>query len=63
MDTKGAHLILSNSDPKNHEQKDDFFDELYYGYNIQRVPAKRNINSKTSRRGEIQELIIRNYSN
>lgn len=63
MDNKGAHLILSNSDPKNHNLKDDFFDKLYYGYNIERVPAKRNINSKTSRRGEIQELIIRNYSN
>lgn len=62
MDTKGAHLILSNSDPKNHDQTDDFFDKLYYGYNIERVPAKRNINSKTSQRGEIQELIIRNYS-
>jgi DNA adenine methylase len=61
MDTKGAHLILSNSDPKNHDQTDDFFDKLYYGYNIERVPAKRNINSKTSQRGEIQELIIRNY--
>ena len=62
MDKKGAQLILSNSDPKNHDQKDDFFDKLYYGYNIERVPAKRNINSKTSRRGEIKELIIRNYS-
>ena len=62
MDRRGAHLILSNSDPKNHDEKDDFFDKLYYGYNIERVPAKRNINSKISRRGEIQELIIRNYS-
>ncbi len=63
MDNKGANLILSNSDPKNHDTNDNFFDEMYHGYNIERVPAKRNINSDTSRRGEIKELIIRNYSN
>ncbi|MBP1945626.1 DNA adenine methylase [Methanobacterium petrolearium] len=61
MDQNGSNLILSNSDPKNHDINDNFFDELYNGYNIQRVLAKRNINSKTSRRGEIKELIIRNY--
>ncbi|OPX59976.1 MAG: DNA adenine methylase [Methanobacterium sp. PtaB.Bin024] len=61
MDQKGSNLILSNSDPKNHDVNDNFFDELYEGYNIQRVLAKRNINSKTSGRGEIKELIIRNY--
>jgi DNA adenine methylase len=62
IDTKGAHLILSNSDPKNHDKNDNFFDELYQGYNIERIPAKRNINSKISRRGEIKEIIVRNYS-
>jgi len=62
MDKNGAYLILSNSDPKNHDLNDNFFDELYSGYNIERVPAKRNINSNTSRRGEIMELIIRNFS-
>ncbi|NYB51946.1 MAG: DNA adenine methylase [Methanobacteriaceae archaeon] len=61
MDEKGSNLILSNSDPKNHDINDNFFDELYAGYNIERVLAKRNINSKTSGRGEIKELIIRNY--
>ncbi len=61
MDLKGAYLILSNSDPKNHDPEDNFFDELYSGYKIDRVPAKRNINSNTSSRGEIKELIIRNF--
>ncbi len=61
MDSKGAYLILSNSDPKNHDLEDNFFDELYQGYEIHRVPAKRNINSNTSSRGEIKELIIRNF--
>ncbi len=61
MDKKGAYLMLSNSDPKNIDENDDFFDELYTNYNINRLSAKRNINSKTSKRGEINELIITNY--
>lgn len=58
---KGAFLILSNSDPKNVDKKDNFFDDLYKNYNINRITAKRNINSKTSKRGEINELIITNF--
>jgi DNA adenine methylase len=61
MDSKGAYLVLSNSDPKNHDLGDNFFDELYNGYEIDRVQAKRNINSNTASRGEIKELIIRNF--
>jgi DNA adenine methylase len=61
MDSRGAYLILSNSDPKNNNPADNFFDELYRGYRIDRVPAKRNINSNTASRGEIKELIIRNF--
>lgn len=61
MGNKGAFLILSNSDPKNVDKEDDFFDELYKNYNINRITAKRNINSKTSKRGEINELIITNF--
>ncbi|HEC91739.1 MAG TPA: DNA adenine methylase [Candidatus Atribacteria bacterium] len=61
MDKKGAYLILSNSDPKNENPNDDFFDKLYFKYNIERVPAKRYINCDASKRGEINELIIRNY--
>ncbi|MGF7117997.1 DNA adenine methylase [Methanobacterium oryzae] len=61
MDKKGAYLMLSNSDPKNEDIDDDFFDELYRGHNIERVPAKRHINCDASKRGEINELIITNY--
>lgn len=63
MDKKGAYLMLSNSDPKNEDINDNFFDELYKGHNIERVPAKRHINCDASKRGEINELIITNYSN
>lgn len=61
MDRRGAYLIQSNSDPKNENPEDDFFDNLYKGFIIERVPAKRFINCDASRRGEINELIIRNY--
>jgi DNA adenine methylase len=61
MDQRGSYLILSNSDPKNENPDDDFFDELYQDYNIERVAAKRNINSDKWGRGTINELIVRNY--
>ena len=37
--------MLSNSDPKNSNPSDDFFDSMYSGYNIDRVKARRSINS------------------
>ena len=61
IDRRGAQVMLSNSDPKNEDPDDLFFDTLYSGYPIDRVPAKRAINSKGERRGEISELIITNY--
>jgi len=61
LDGKGAKLILSNSDPKNEDENDNFFDVLYSDFIIDRVLAKRMINSKSSGRGEIYELIITNY--
>ena len=57
----GAKLMLSNSDPKNTDESDNFFDDLYSGFNIKRVNAKRMINSNASKRGEITELLITNY--
>ncbi|MCF7805480.1 MAG: DNA adenine methylase [Candidatus Marinimicrobia bacterium] len=63
MNKRGAKQILNNSDPKNENASDEFFDELYAGESItiERVPAKRFINSDASGRGEINELIIYNY--
>ena len=61
MDEKGAYLILSNSDPKNEDMNDDFFENLYKKFNIDRIPAKRNINSNKLKRGDINELFITNY--
>ncbi|MEY8000927.1 DNA adenine methylase [Clostridium sp. Mt-5] len=61
MDAKGAKVMLSNSDPKNLDEKDTFFDELYSNFNIKKVYSKRNINSVGNRRGKITELLIINY--
>ena len=54
-------VLLSNSDPKNTVPEDDFFDDLYSGFTIDRVEANRAINSNPDRRGAITELLIRNY--
>lgn len=56
----GALQMLSNSDPTNYAD-DPFFDDLYRGYNINRILAKRMINAKADGRGEIHELLITNY--
>jgi len=60
LDAKGAKLMLSNSDPKNEDPNDNFFDELYSDFIIERVLAKRMINCKGEKRGVIRELIITN---
>ena len=61
LDGVGAKIMLSNSDPKNEKHDDSFFDDLYSDYFIERVPAKRMINSNGAGRGNINELIITNY--
>ncbi len=61
LDRKGARLMLSNSDPKNENPNDEFFDELYAGYNIRRVMMPRNINSDARKRNAITELLVMNY--
>jgi len=60
-DKKHAKLMLSNSDPKNVDPDDDFFDSIYEKFHITRVPARRLINCDGSKRGEIQEIIVTNY--
>ena len=57
MDKKGVIQLLSNSDTG----QDRFFDDLYKDFEIQRIGARRNINSKADSRGCINELLIRNY--
>ena len=57
----GAKLMLSNSDPRNENPQDSFFEELYAGFSIHKVLASRRINSNGAKRGPITELLITNY--
>jgi len=54
-------IMLSNSDPKNTDKHDNFFEHLYSGYRIERLKAKRMINCVASKRGEITEILVMNY--
>lgn len=45
LDALGHTWILSNSDVKGKNENDNFFDDLYSDFNIQRVDARRNINA------------------
>lgn len=61
MSERGARVLLSNSDPRNADPNDDFFDRIYSGFFIRRVKAARFINSNASARGKINELLISSY--
>ncbi len=61
MSLKGVKVMLSNSNPKNVNENDDFFVDLYDGFNLNEVLANRNINSKADGRKAISELLITNY--
>lgn len=60
INATGAKIVLSNSDPKNVNPEDTFFDDLYKAYSIRRVSACRMISSNADNRGKINELIISN---
>lgn len=60
LNKKNAKLLLSNSDPKNENIDDDFFDELYKKFYIKRVSSQRVINSKGTNRGKITEILVSN---
>jgi DNA adenine methylase len=57
----GAKILVSNSDPKNVDPSDNFFDKIYSERQIKRVEATRMINSKSDARGKIKELLISNF--
>ena len=62
LDKKGAKLLMSNSDPKNTDDTDSFFDNLYDGYNIKRVYTHRLISSINSvRNNKVSEILVSNF--
>ena len=58
---KGIKQMLSNSDPKNNDPNDNFFDDIYRDFTISRIPARRMISSDASKRVAINEIIVTNY--
>lgn len=58
-----ALFIASNSDPKDVNPQEEFFDTIYKHFFIKRVSAARMINSDATGRGAISELIISNVVN
>lgn len=56
LDGMGIRFMLSNSDGG-----DGYFEELYKGYRIERVEARRSVNRDGSKRGKVSELVIMNY--
>ena len=63
IDSLGHNWLLSNSDVKGKNADDNFFDDLYAGFTIKRVDAKRSINANPEKRGLLKELLITNISN
>ena len=54
LDKRGAFVMASNHNTP-------FISEIYKGYNLHLVEAKRMINSNPNGRGNVEELIITNY--
>lgn len=61
LDILDHKWILSNSDVKSKNSEDDFFDNLYSDFSINRVDAKRSINANPDKRGKLKELLITNH--
>jgi len=54
LNRRGVYVMLSNHNTR-------FINELYRGFNIHIVNAKRMINSNAKGRGNVEEVIITNY--
>ena len=54
LNARGIKFMLSNS-------ATDFIKDLYSDYNITIVEAKRSVNSVASKRGNVNEVVVRNY--
>ena len=54
LNERKIKFMLSNS-------ATDFIREIYANYNITTVKAKRAVNSVASKRGDVEEVVIRNY--
>ena len=60
LDRRDCFLMLSNSDSRN-DDGTSYFEELYVGYNFQRIYAHRFINATSDKRVKLAEVLVRNY--
>jgi DNA adenine methylase len=63
LNSSGHNWILSNSDVNGKDLEDNFFDDIYVDFHINRVYARRSINANADKRGKLTELLITNYKN
>lgn len=54
LDKRGCFVMLSNSST-------DLIKKLYSNFNLKTIQANRNINSKATGRGKIDEILVLNY--
>ena len=62
LNERNAKLMLRNSNPKNINEEDQFFDNIYQGFNINEIYASRMINANSNGRGKISEILVTNYN-
>ena len=62
LNEQNVKLMLSNSNPKNTNKEDTFFDNIYQGFNIDEIYASRIINANSKGRGKISEILVTNYN-
>ncbi|NLC51897.1 MAG: Dam family site-specific DNA-(adenine-N6)-methyltransferase, partial [Firmicutes bacterium] len=55
LDKLGVKFLLSNS-------ATEFIKDLYRDYKCEIIPARRSINANGRRRGEVEEILVRNYA-
>lgn len=60
IDKLGHYFLLSNSDPKNINSLDNFFDDLYQDFKIERIEANRAISANSNGRKKVNEIMVSN---
>ncbi len=60
LSVQNCLILLSNSDSKT-ENGVSYFEELYQGYQFERIMAPRFINANGEKREKLTEVVIRNY--
>ncbi len=54
LSSRGCNILLSNA-------YTDFIVDLYKDYTQTKISANRAINSDTSKRGKVDEILVKNY--